>query len=176
MAILYIEFLYPIKNYFETIKDNEAMFDLGIPIIIGIIGAVIRRYYEFFILSTDAIDFFSTIITLLSILIGFTISSITIIAMTYQKISTPTKRTVGNTNLTLYQLMNTTFIYAIFAEFFTLGFNIAAVLSIAYKVGWAIDYINCMIVINIILIAHIILLNIRNVTNFYFVFHAINSD
>ena len=70
MAILYIEFLYPIKNYFETLKDNEAAFDLGIPIIIGIVGVVIGRYYEYFILSTDAIDFFSTIITLLSILIA----------------------------------------------------------------------------------------------------------
>lgn len=176
MAIIYIEFLYPIMHYLKTLKNNEAAFDLGVPIIVGIVGYIIRYYYEYSILSTDAAGFFSTIITLLAILIGFTISSITIIATTHQKISIPTERSVGNTNLTLYQLMNTTFIYTLFAEFFTLVFNIAAVLSIAYNVSWAIDYVNLLILIDIVLITHIILLNIRNVTNFYFVFHRMNSD
>lgn len=176
MAIIYIEFLYPITHYFKTLKSNEATFDLGVPLAVGIVGYIIRYHYGYSILPVDAAGFYSTIITLLAILIGFTISSITIIATTHQKISIPTERSVGDTNLTLYQLMNTVFIYTLFAEIFTLVFNIAAVLSTAYNVNWALDNINLLIVTDIALIAHILLLNIRNITNFYFVFHRMNSD
>jgi len=176
MAILYTEFLYPIKHYFKTLKDSEAVFDLVIPIIVGFIGGIIGLHYGYSILSKDAADFFSTIITLLSILVGFTISSIAIIATSHNGINIPTKRSAGGNTLTLYQLMNITFIYTLFAEIFSLLFNIAAVLLIKYNVGWAINHVNLLIVINIVLIVHIILLNIRNVTNFYFVFHSMNSD
>lgn len=175
MSFLYLEFLLPIKHYFSTLNKNETVFDLLIPVILGIIGFAIGVSLNVFIDKDNSIEFFKTLITLLSILVGFSITSLTIIASTSKLtdtlMSVSTERKIGYTKINLYQLMNITFIFALFSEIFTLILNLCAVLLVSSNIILDIKWINIIILIDIILIAHIFLMNIRNVTNFYFVFH-----
>jgi len=180
MKLLYTEFLLPIKHYFFTLTGKEAIFDLIIPSTLGILSFILGSWCDISINQTNSIEFIKTLITLLSILIGFSITSLTIIAstteLTGRLMTVKTERKVGNKILNLYQLMNITFIMAIFSEILTLILNLSAVLFISADVQYIINNINLIIVINIMLISHILLLNIRNVTNFYFVFHNAISE
>jgi len=175
MSILYIEFIYPIKHYFQTIRKNEAIFDLIFPLLIGLTGYYVLEKFQCTILVTDAVDLLKTIITLLSILVGFTISSIAILATTSEKLNQETERVIGNKKINLYQLANITFIFVLFSEILTLVINLSAVVLISYDVISVIDHLNILIAVNIALISHILLINIRNITNFYFIFHYVKS-
>lgn len=179
MCILYLEFLKPIQHYFLTLKKNEAIFDLIIPMIFGSILYLSGLSLKMSIDQNVSVDFFKTLITLLSILVGFSITSLTIIASTSKLTDTlmgvATERKVGNTTINLYQLMNITFIFALFSEIFTLILNLSVVLLATSTVNLDIYYFNLMMIIDVILITHILLINIRNITNFYFVFHKASS-
>ena len=180
MKLLYTEFLVPIKHYFFTLTGKEGIFDLMIPTTLGVTSFILGSRYDISISQTNSIEFIKTLITLLSILIGFSITSLTIIAsttkLTGSLMGVITERKVGNKKINLYQLMNITFIMAIFSEILTLILNLSAVLFISADIQYIIHNINLIIVINIILISHIFLVNIRNVTNFYFVFHKASSE
>jgi len=175
MKLFYTEFLIPINHYFLTLNKKEATFDLIIPILLGIIGLLFGLIFHISIDQNKSIEFIKILITLLSILVGFSITSLTIIASTTKLtdtlMSVTTERKVGNTILNLYQLMNITFIFSIFSEIFTLFLNLCTLLFISIDINFIINHINSIILINIILITHIFLIIIRNVTNFYFVFH-----
>lgn len=175
MSIVYIEFLYPIVHYFKTIRKNEAVFDLVIPIFAGIAAIIVGILYNCVITPDNANDLFKTIITLLSILVGFTISSITILTATSEKLNIDTERKIGKNSINLYQLTNVIFIFTLFSEIITLVINLIAVLLISYEITFVIDHINKIVILDVILISHILLLNIRNITNFYFILHKIKS-
>lgn len=175
MSVIYIEFLYPVFHYFQTVRKNEAVFDLLIPIFAGIIVIFVGIFYNCAITSDNANDLFKTIITLLSILVGFTISSITILFSTSDKLNINTDRKIRNNNINLYQLTNIIFIFTLFSEIITLVINLIAVLLVSYEITFIIEHINKIVILNVILISHILLLNIRNITNFYFILHKIKS-
>jgi hypothetical protein len=126
-------------------------------------------------LATNAVTLLNTIITLLSILVGFTISSIAILASTSEKLNQETERVIGNKKINLYQLSNIIFIFALFSEVFTLFINLSAVVLISYDVKSIIDHLNILVAINIALISHILVINMRNITNFYFIIHYVKS-
>jgi len=179
MSFLYTEFLLPIRHYFSTLNKNESIFDLIIPVIFGAVGFAIGLIFNISIDKNDSVEFFKTLITLLSILIGFSITSLTIIASTSKLadtlMSVQTERKIGYTTINLYQLMNITFIFALFSEIFTLVLNLCAVLLVFSNMTSEIRYINLIILIDVVLISHVFLINIRNITNFYFVFHKTSS-
>lgn len=176
MSEIYIEFLYPIVHYIQTIRKNEAVFDLLIPILVGIVAIFVGILCNCIITPDNANDLFKTIITLLSILVGFTISSITILFATSEKLDIGTERKIGENKINLYQLTNIIFITTLFSEIITLVINLIAVLLVSYEITFVIDHINKIVILDVILISHILLLNIRNITNFYFILHKINSE
>lgn len=180
MRFLYTEFLLPIKHYFLTLKENEATFDLVFPLAFGVIGLLLGIFFKINIDQSNAIDFIKSLVTLLSILVGFSITSLTIIAtatkLTDTLMNVKTKRKIGYKEINLYQMMNITFIFALFSEMFTLILNLAVVLSISFSINFLIVHINSIILIDIVLISHIFLINIRNITNFYFVFQKASSN
>lgn len=139
-------------------------------------GYYVLEKYQCTILATDAVELLKTVITLLSILVGFTISSIAILATTSEKLNQETERVIGNKKINLYQLSNIIFIFALFSEVLTLILNLSAVVLISYDVKSIIDHLNILVAINIVLISHILFINIRNITNFYFIFHYVKSD
>lgn len=176
MKILYTEFSYPIEHYFSTVESNEFIFDILLPFIISSVAAVVLFTKQGTIVPSDASEFFKTVITLLSILVGFTISNITILAATSDKLTILSTKKIKNKQVNLYQLMNINFIFVLFSEVATLIINLISVLLISYSIGFFEDNINWIIIIDIFLLSHIFLLNIRNITNFYFVLFDFNKN
>jgi hypothetical protein len=177
MHILYLEFLYPIRDYLKTLKLNEFLFDIGLPILIGTVVGYLIFEYNCSILTTSADSLFKTVITLLSILIGFTVSSITILTSTGHKLEQiQTKRKIGKTTINLYQLTNIIFIFTLFSEIITLVINLIAVIMISYGLNIIENNLNELLILDLVLLSHVLLLNIRNMSNFYFILHINKPD
>ena len=172
MKIVYHEFLFPIIDYAKTLKLNEFLFDLFLPFIIAIVAGYFIIKNDCIILVESADSLFKTVITLLSILIGFTVSSITILASTGSRIEEKmTERKIGKTKINLFQLTNIFFTFALFSEVFTLVINLMSVIMLSYNVKIVQNHLNELVVFNLFLLSHILLLNIRNMSNFYFIMH-----
>jgi hypothetical protein len=168
--IIYLEFLFPIKDYLSSLKIKEAFFDGVFPAGIAVIlHHILIRY-----LSFDKINQFSTqLISLLAILIGFTITSVTILVASSSKSiealkKTSAKRFINRKEISLYKLILGNMTFVLLGELFSLALTIVFYLM-TLKNGNS-NSIRIIFSIIIFLIIHIILLNLRNVTNFYFTF------
>lgn len=167
---IYLEFLWPIKDYFCTLEKNEFVYDWIIPILISCLA--------YFLCKNDlcynqVATFSGYIINALAILIGFSITSITILATTDNERtkhlkSIKTRRTIGNEPISLYQLIFITFTFALIVEIILLIINILS--SINIGVLQDISTRRLIFAINTILLFHVVFLNIRNITNFYHIF------
>ncbi len=170
--ILYQEFTIPLKDYFSTLKINEVVFEWIIPIIIAII----------FYFSIDNLKslanisvFIGSIISLLAILIGFSIASATILLGCDNKTviemkQNLTNREIDGKKISLYHLIYITFISVILIEIFALFFNLGIYFSFEI-LGILLNYKRVLISIDVIFLLSIFLLNIRNITNLYFLFY-----
>ena len=168
--ICYLEFMFPIRDYFATLEIYEFIFDIIIPIIAS------TAFYLFLskeINSEKIITFIGYIINLLAILIGFSITSVTIISSessnkfdALRQINA--NRLLSGRKISLHQLILINYIFVIIVEFTTLVYNVI------YYLLWMSSCLVCdnriLLTISIYLLLHIILLNIRNITNFYFIF------
>lgn len=176
MSLLYIEFLYPINDYRKTLQRDEFIFDWIFPLLIAFFSAIYICKYDCTIAKESADSLFKTIITLLSILIGFTISSIAILTSTADKLKEiDTERSIGSTNISLYQLTNILFIFTLFSEIISLIINLIAVLMISYDIPLIVNHLNVFIVVDLFLISNVLFLNIRNMSNFYFILHILKT-
>jgi len=169
--ILYQEFTIPLKDYFSTLKINEAIFEWLIPIIIATV---------FYLSITNASNLSNTsafamsVVSLLAVLIGFSIASTTILLGCDNKIITElkqnlTNRKIDGKKISPYHLIYITFISVIIIEIFTLFFNLGIYFSFEI-LGALLNYKRILISIDVILLLNIFLLNIRNITNLYFLF------
>jgi hypothetical protein len=171
----YLEFLYPITDYFRTLKWKEAYFELAFPLLIAILAYCLSiTTFNFDKLGS----FIGYIINFLAILIGFSITAVTILSSEsgrrFEMLQrTETKRNIGKKPISTYQLILITFIYVILVEFFTLAYNLAYYLFLMNTLFQS--YYRLIIGINIFLMFHVIMLNIRNITNFYFIFWKIEN-
>lgn len=167
---IYLEFLQLVKDYFVTLKKKELFFEWFIPLIIGLI------FYFFSNINNNELhNFIPTIVNVLAILVGFSIATITILSTTSsQNVNNLKKiisdRKIGNKQINLYQLIMITFSFILFIEIILLIFNLLICLfsiSLYYKILFG---------INIFFMLHILLLNIRNITNIYFIFYREKED
>lgn len=168
-SIVYDEFLIPVKDYFRTIRINEAIFDWGIPFIISVI-----IYFTLLIKTpmSKLLDINGYLINSLAILIGFSITTITILATSNNNNIKEIKnkyspRTIDGKKISLYKLIFISYSFVLFMEF------IAILYTLAYYLVYSSDYIalysKVFFGLNIFIVLHIILLNIRNVVNFYLI-------
>jgi hypothetical protein len=172
---IYLEFLIPIKDYWATLKTREVIFDWLIPL-------VAASFIYVFVLKnsnyTDSIKQFNGyIITLLGILIGFSMTSITLLVTSNGKNierlqETPTdERRIGKQLINLYQLVLINFVFVLMVEIFSLLinliFSLVDTVSDKPKEIWMYFY-----AVNVFLLLNIVLLTIKNTTNIYFVFLA----
>lgn len=176
MSSMYTEYFYPISHYCKVINLDEAIFDLFIPFIIALSGYIVLYFFNGNITTTNIEELLKTIITLLSILIGFTITSVAILSSTKDNLIQETERHIGRTKVNLYQLSNIFFIFAIFSEILTLIINLSMLVLLYYNVQLITAHLNFLVALNIFLVSHILFLNFRNITNFYFILHSVKSD
>ncbi|HMN16343.1 MAG TPA: hypothetical protein PKD03_01895 [Ignavibacteriaceae bacterium] len=174
---MYKEFLQPIFDYFTIIRRDEFLFEWITPIVLSFILIL----WGFKSISIEIVkEFNGYIINFLAILIGFSITCITILVGSESDSIKTLKekhcqRSIEKREITLYQLILISFSYAIIIEIVTLAYVLIFILVCdpTISVDGNITSNNTyryLTIGTVFLLFHIILLNLRNITNFYFVF------
>jgi hypothetical protein len=165
---MYLEFIILIFDYFRTLRTRYVLFEWLVPVIIS--------YFVYLQVGNENIKaisskFSDTTVTLLGVLIGFSITVITIFQTSSSKNieeikSIPTEFKIGKQKLFLFHLVLINLTYLVVVEVFSLLIN----LTIPFI--WH-DFsdrtVKIILSLNIFFISHILLMNIRNITDFYFI-------
>lgn len=165
----YLEFLIPLKDYFCSLSFKEFLFEWVIPLIVSII-----LFYTILpkINLTIILNFNGYLINALAILIGFSITTITILSTSSNKNIDHLKekksaRIIDGRKISLYQLVFINFSFVLFIEFFAIIYNL--LFYLIFSASCLTDYSHILFSINIFIVSHIVLLNIRNIANFYLI-------
>lgn len=115
--------------------------------------------------------FSETAVTLLGILIGFSVTVITILnssdADNIKKIKeTPTDYFIGTQNLFLFHLLLINLSYAVGIEIISLVCNLCLPWILEKA---SLESLKILLCIDLVFLIHVILLNLRNTTDFYFI-------
>lgn len=168
--VIYFDFLHPVKDYWVTLKLKEITFDWILPTILSLLSYfVILQNTKF----EDLTNFNGYVINFLAILIGFSITCLTILSTSSNENVSLLKsyeidRKIGNKRISLYQFIFITFSFALIMELVTLVFDLVYFLYYSSKEPKT--HYDFYYAVNTLLMYHIICLNIRNVTNFYHIF------
>lgn len=167
---MYLEFFILISDYFKTLTKRIFLYELLIPIIVGI-----TTYYYL----QNGLDpkickkFGESSLTLLGVLLGFSITIITILTTGNSKNlvlirSTETEYIIGGKKITLFDLLIINFTYSVVIEI------ILIIVLLLYPVF--ISNVEIPLLVKFIgfsllsgLVIHILLLTMRNLTDFYLV-------
>jgi len=167
---MYLEFLLLIADYFRTVSKRIFFFEWLFPFLIGI-GIFLLLYFG---TSTSAtIVFKDNAINLLGILVGFSITIITILTtgqgQNLDEIKKKkTKIKINKEKITLFRLLLINFTYSVIIE---VGLIIVCLIypllieNIEFNKN--LKYIGFSILVFLIL--HIMLLTMRNLTDFYLI-------
>lgn len=169
---VYGEWLVPIVDYYTVIKKKEAIYEIIIPIIISITLVIFCCIHGISIKAL--IKLRDMLPNTLAILIGFTITCITVLISNDNKNiqllkNKPTdERYVANKKIYLYQWLLIMFVYVLIIQIMLLAFVFLA--SIFLQLNNSNFIAGLLLSIETYLIIHILLIIIRSITNFYFVF------
>lgn len=170
--ILYGEWLIPVIDYFRTLKKKEFYYEWVTPLLVAFFVSFSYRYLGN--VETALSKLRDILPDTLAILIGFTITCITVLVASSSKtidllkITETNDRKISNKKVSMFQWFLILFIYVLVAQIFLLIFIFFSsyVLTI-YKTTFLV-YVSLFI--KTFLILHILLILIRNITNFYFIF------
>jgi len=172
---MYREFILLIVDYFKTIRCKTFTYEWVIPIVLGVVTflVTITKY-----LKIDYLGFVNSSVNLLGVLLGFSIMVITVLTTSNNKNIEKIKKieteyVLYQKNISLYRLLLINYSYLIIAE--ALGLTNYFILLIFVN--------SCSHQIKLILfsvftsmIIHILLLTIRNVTDFYLIITKEETD
>ncbi|MGG4549392.1 hypothetical protein ABER02_16645 [Rossellomorea marisflavi] len=170
--LLYGEWLVPIVDYFRTLNKKEFYYEWVTPLLISF---VIALSYEYLGNVEAALSKLRDILPdTLAILIGFTITCVTVLVASSGKTIDLLKnkktdnRKIGKKTVSMYQWLLILFIYVLISQISLLIFIFfSSYLLSVYKTLYI---IYATLFIMTFLLLHILLLLIRNTTNFYFIF------
>ncbi len=167
--IIYDEFKYPIQDYYKNLRLTEFIYDLGLPFLIALLSySLLLRCMP----RMAVLDFTSTIITLVSILVGFSIAAVTILAgsdsgnVNMMK-DHPTERKIGKKRMNLFQLLSMFFVYGLISEFAALC--VALFYYILFTSQPGLPGVKVGFALILFFVLHVIFLTVRGITSFYFV-------
>jgi len=172
-VIIYFEWITPIRDYLKTLKKEKRNKELVLPVLISIIVTIV---YSHLSLSLKALIGLRSILpSTISILIGFSITCLTIIvtsdnnSIKLLKEKNTDNRKITNYNVSLYQWLLIMFIHIIIVEILLL----VLVFFTAFIVQIFKHFIlqDILLFAQISLLIHILLVLIRNIANIYFIFY-----
>lgn len=172
---MYLEFLFLISDYFRTLKRRYVVFEWVFPFALSCAMFYLVKCELTVQGAKDLTDFvrkFSeTAVTLLGILIGFSVTVITILnSSDTENIrhikEAPTDHFIGKQKLFLFHLLLINLTYAVVIEILSLLCNLCFpwILEKASLIS-----LKVLVCIDFGFILHVLLLNLRNITDFYFV-------
>jgi hypothetical protein len=167
---MYLEFLLLIADYFRTISKRVFIFEWLLPFIIGI-GIFLLLFFGS--TTSATIVFKDNAINLLGILVGFSITIITILTtgqgQNLDEIKN--KRTnikINKEQITLFRLLLINFTYSVIIEVGLIIVCLIYPLLIEnIKFNQNLKYVGFSVLVFLIL--HIMLLTMRNLTDFYLI-------
>lgn len=167
---MYLEFFLLITDYFRTISKRIFLFEWVLPLLIGI-GVFLSLYLG--ATSNVTTLFKDNAINLMGILVGFSITIITILT-TSQGTNidlikeTLTEIKINNKTISLYRLLLINFTYSVIIE---IGIIIVCLIYPfiigSIEINPIVKYVGFSILV--VFIMHIMLLTIRNLTDFYLI-------
>ncbi len=173
---IFFEFLIPPFDYFWILKRREWVYEWIIP---GLLSFLVWKYFPIIpggsAQPIDKLkDFAGLIINLVAILAGFTLAILTILvtasgdSITKLKSAKSATRSLNNSLISLYQETLNNFTFVVFVEFILLLYNVSIIVLIMAEraKSWA----NLFFALDLFLIFHIVALNLRNITNIYFIY------
>jgi len=167
---MYLEFLLLITDYFRTLSFRIVLYEIIVPMLVSLAIFFLLFFGENLIGFSD---FNQSVLTLLGVLSGFSITIITILnTSNSNNIEEIKKRMtvyqIGNKKISLFVLLIINFTYSVVVELLLIivclfyPFLIANVdMNFNFKLGCF--SLLCGVVV------HILLLTIRNLTDFYFI-------
>jgi hypothetical protein len=167
---MYLEFLLLIADYFRTISKRVFIFEWLLPFIIGI-GIFLLLYFGS--TTSATIVFKDNAINLLGILVGFSITIITILTtgqgQNLDEIKNKkTNIKINKEQITLFRLLLINFTYSVIIEVGLIIVCLIYPLLIEnIKFNQNLKYIGFSVLVFLIL--HIMLLTMRNLTDFYLI-------
>ncbi len=175
---MYAEFILILFDYFRTLKFRNFVFEIVIPLIGAILIFLLGRQYLYVDLRQLTKDFGDTTITLLGVLIGFSITVITIMHTSGNKNIEQIKKKntdfkIGSNTVTLFQLVLINHTYSVILEVLCLIANLILFLVWAKVPGPHLKY---WLSINLFFVLHILLLNVRNMADFYWIMFRKESN
>jgi len=167
---MYLEFLLLIADYFRTVTKRIFIFEWILPFAIGV-GIFLLIFFGS---STSAtIVFKDNAINLLGILVGFSITIITILTTGQGKNLDEIKNKItdikiNNEKITLFRLLLINFTYSVIIEVSLIIVCLIYPLLIEnIELNLIVKYVGFSILVFLIL--HIMLLTMRNLTDFYLI-------
>lgn len=169
---IYTDWKYPIKHYWTVLKGPEKCYEIIAPIIISIICIIICWLYDGILPSILKLR--DLLPSALSILIGFTITSITMLVSNESasikviKEKKTNDRTINGEVISLYQWLLILFIYVLIAQSGLLLLSFLSVI-IARIVG---NSCILLVVLGVetFFLLHIVFLLIRCISYIYFTY------
>lgn len=170
---MYFEWITPIRDYFKTLKKEERNKELILPVLISITITIL--YSQLNLTSKALIELRSILPSSISILIGFSITCLTIIitsdneSMKLLKQKNTDGRRITNYNISLYQWLLIMFIHIIIVEILLLVLVFFTAFIIQIFKHFILQDI--LLFTQISLLIHIFLVLIRNIAYIYFIFY-----
>lgn len=170
--IIYLEWLYPVRDYFKSSELKELIFDVFVPILLSVGIYLISLHRDAVAVTTEKLA--SMLFSVTSVLIGFSIMLVTILLTSGgDGVNELKKRTVKKElygkNITLFQKLHIQFIYSLVTEVLLLlvilfFYFMHDTLDVYSKDGY-------FLLVFVFGILNILFSLIREITNIYFSFY-----
>jgi len=167
---MYTEFLYSIFDYYKTLNKQSIIFEIIFPLLLG--GLIFYLLY-FRGDLTHVSDFRDNVLTLLGVLVGFSITIITILTTgTSNNLNEikqrPTSKKLGTKLLSLFDVLLINFTYSVVLEILLIIVHLIYPFILSnYEVNQCVKIV--VFSITFATVIHVLLLTIRNMTDFYLV-------
>ena len=171
-----MEWLFPIKDYYCSIRKNEVVFEIVIPLLVSLICVSLYFRERKIEIALDGLS--ELLPSAISILIGFTIMLITLLLTSsvesVEQLKIITTKTLYKKPLTLHQDLHIQFSHSLFSEIFLL---LLIFFYLFLKgIGLPLFMSTIVLFIEIYLTLNILLSILRGIANLYFSFYHVLED
>ena len=163
---MYFEFIFVIGDYISTLNKRVALYEWGIPVVLGITSGVLSYLNDANLLY----NVIQSAVPIIATLLGFTLAALTLFLTGNSKIEDAkkymTEKKMSGKKISLYKLIVISYSYLILIE---------TILCIGYYIGILFPFIYNIYVcvglntIFIVLMLNVLLSTIRSITDLYFV-------
>lgn len=163
---MYLDFTYIVLGYASSLTKRESVFDVKIPIVLGLLSIGYTLYFN----SDIQLDFIKDVIPFIETLMGFTLAALAILmsngSMIKQTKGFTTNRTIRGAKITMYELLVVLFSHLIIVE--TLLCVLYYIAFLFPFFSWELGHLiaNSVFIIGVF---HVLFTTIRTVANMYFI-------